>query len=84
MDRKGNPPDGDIVFLRKSFNTPGNEIAPGSDVIGKDLHNDLVLLSHETILLLLYAAPLQTKRCGLPFLPNQILAIGYALAISKP
>jgi len=77
MERKGNPPDGDIVFLRKSFNTPGNEIAPGSDVIGKDLHNDLVLLIHETILLLLYAAP--PKGSGLPFLLNKILAVGYPL-----
>jgi len=56
MERKRNPPDGDIVFLRKLFNTPGNEIAPGSEVIGENLHNDFVLVIHETILLLLYAA----------------------------
>jgi hypothetical protein len=55
MEGKGNPPDGEIVLLRKSFNTPGNEIAPGSDVIGENLHEDLLLLTHETLLLVLDA-----------------------------
>jgi hypothetical protein len=80
MERKGNPPDGDIVLLRKPFNTPGNEIAPGSDVIGENLHNDFVLVIHETILLLLYAAP--PLRVWFTFLLNQLLAIGYALIAS--
>jgi hypothetical protein len=26
-----------LIFLQQFFNTPGNEIAPGSDVIGKDI-----------------------------------------------
>jgi hypothetical protein len=29
------PADGYIEFLLQFFNTPGNEIAPGSDIIGK-------------------------------------------------
>jgi len=33
MKRKGPPPDGYFIFLFKLFNTPGNEIAPGSDII---------------------------------------------------
>jgi hypothetical protein len=53
MERKGNPPDRDIVLPHKPFNTPGNEIAPRSDVIGENLHEDLLLFIHEPILLLL-------------------------------
>jgi hypothetical protein len=34
MQRKGPPADIDFIFLFQSFNTPGNEIAPGSYVIG--------------------------------------------------
>jgi hypothetical protein len=26
-----------LIFLLQFFNTPGNEIAPGSDIIGKDI-----------------------------------------------
>jgi hypothetical protein len=36
MKRKGPPVDVDFVFFFKFFNTPGNEITPGSDVIGKN------------------------------------------------
>jgi hypothetical protein len=36
---KGDPLDPDSVFLFQSFNTPGTEVAPGSDVVGKDLQN---------------------------------------------
>jgi hypothetical protein len=38
---KRRPAKVDVEFLLQSFNTPGNEIAPGSDVVGKDLHNVL-------------------------------------------
>jgi hypothetical protein len=31
---EGPPADIDRIFLFKPFNTPGNEIAPGSDIIG--------------------------------------------------
>jgi hypothetical protein len=34
MQGKGPPADIYIIFLFQPFNTPGNEIAPGSDVIG--------------------------------------------------
>jgi hypothetical protein len=31
---EGPPADIDFIFFFQSFNTPGNEIAPGSDIIG--------------------------------------------------
>jgi hypothetical protein len=37
MQWKTDPPDVDIVLLLKLVNTPGNEIAPRSDIVGKDL-----------------------------------------------
>jgi hypothetical protein len=33
MQRKSDPSNSDIEFAFQSFNTPGDEIAPGSDVI---------------------------------------------------
>jgi len=35
MQRKGPPDDLDIKVVLQFFNTPGNEIAPGSDIVGK-------------------------------------------------
>jgi hypothetical protein len=31
----------DLVLLLKLVNTPGNEIAPRSDIVGKDLQDNL-------------------------------------------
>ena len=42
MQRKGDPFDFDMVLLPKLVNTPGNEVAPRSDVIRKDLQYDLL------------------------------------------
>jgi len=39
MQGKGPPVNLDLMFLLQLFNTPGNEIAPGSDIIGKDLES---------------------------------------------
>jgi hypothetical protein len=33
------PLDLDLKILSQFFNTPGNEVAPGSDVIGKDFQS---------------------------------------------
>jgi len=33
---EGPPMDIDFIFLFQPFNTPGNEIAPGSDIVGID------------------------------------------------
>ena len=46
MQGKGDPLHLDIVRLLEFFNTPGNEIAPGSDIVGEDLQEDFVLTSH--------------------------------------
>jgi hypothetical protein len=35
MKRESPPSDRDIVFPLQFFNTPGNEITPGSDIVGK-------------------------------------------------
>jgi hypothetical protein len=35
VKRKSPPADNDIELALQFFNTPGNEIAPGSDIIGK-------------------------------------------------
>jgi hypothetical protein len=37
MKRESNPADIDFVVPAESFNTPGNEVTPGSDVIRKQL-----------------------------------------------
>jgi hypothetical protein len=37
MEGEGPPADGDFELFPQFFNTPGNEIAPGSDIIGKYL-----------------------------------------------
>jgi hypothetical protein len=39
MEGKRGPAKGDRVLFFQSFNTPGNEVAPGSDEIRKDLQN---------------------------------------------
>ena len=44
MQRKTDPLDVDLVLLLKLVNTPGNEIAPRSDIVGKDLQD--YLFSH--------------------------------------
>jgi hypothetical protein len=36
VQRKSNPLNFDLEFAPQSFNTPGDEIAPGSDIIGKN------------------------------------------------
>jgi hypothetical protein len=43
MKRESDPADLDIVCLAESFNTPGNEITPGSDVIRKQFKAYLVI-----------------------------------------
>jgi hypothetical protein len=48
MQGKGNPLDLEIVCLFESFNTPGNEVAPGSDVIRKDFQKNSASLSHHS------------------------------------
>jgi len=35
MQGEGRPLDADVKFLLCSFNTPGNEVAPRSDIIGE-------------------------------------------------
>jgi len=35
MERKGLPIDVDMKISLQLFNTPGNEVAPGSDIVGK-------------------------------------------------
>jgi len=45
---------GDFVFLFQFFNTPGNEIAPGSDIIGIDfkdrfIHHGFILVVSGTM-----------------------------------
>jgi len=35
MQGEGRPPDVDVECLLQFFNTPGDEVAPGSNVIGK-------------------------------------------------
>ena len=37
MEWKSPPPNRDFIFPFELFNTPRNEIAPGSDVVGKYL-----------------------------------------------
>jgi hypothetical protein len=48
MEGKSTPPDSDFVIFVNFFNTPGNEVAPGSTVIGKNfkclLHSRSFLL----------------------------------------
>ena len=39
MQGKGDPLDPDTVFSFELFNTPGTEVAPGSDVVGEDLQH---------------------------------------------
>jgi len=40
MEGKGNPVHLDSIRFLNFFNTPGNEIAPGSDKIRKNLESD--------------------------------------------
>jgi hypothetical protein len=35
VEGKSPPTDGNVIFLLQFFNTPGNEIAPRSNIIGK-------------------------------------------------
>jgi hypothetical protein len=39
MEGKGDPADLELEFFLQLFNTPGNEIAPGSDIIRKYFQN---------------------------------------------
>jgi hypothetical protein len=48
MQGKGNPLDLEIVYLFEFFNTPGNEVAPGSGVIGKDFQKNSASLGHHS------------------------------------
>jgi hypothetical protein len=52
MQWKGYPFDFNLVLLPEPVNTPGNEVAPRSNVIGKDLEDDG--LSHIFPLIKLY------------------------------
>ena len=49
MQGKGNPLDLQIVCLFEFFSTPGNEVAPGSDVIGKDFQKNSSSLGHRSL-----------------------------------
>jgi hypothetical protein len=40
MQRESSPANAYVIFVLQSFNTPGNEITPGSDIIGKDFQFD--------------------------------------------
>ena len=40
MQGKRDPLEINLVLLSESVNTPGNEITPRSDVVGKDLQNN--------------------------------------------
>jgi hypothetical protein len=42
MKRKGDPTDRQFEFFLEFFNTPGNEVAPRSDVIGENIQDDVV------------------------------------------
>ena len=42
MEGKSDPLDINLVLIFKPVNTPGNEITPGSDVVGKDFENNRV------------------------------------------
>jgi len=44
MKWEGSPLDCYIIFFLQSFNTPGNEITPGSDIVGKNFEN--IIFSH--------------------------------------
>ena len=39
MQGKGSPLNFNIIVILQFFNTPGNEIAPGSDIVGKYFEN---------------------------------------------
>jgi len=49
MKGEGNPPDLYLVLFLKPFNTPGDEVAPGSDVIGENLQDESIVLVHGMI-----------------------------------
>ena len=40
MQGKVHPADGDVECLFQSFNTPGTEVAPGSDVVAEDFERN--------------------------------------------
>jgi len=42
MKRKVDPAHIDVEVLLQSFNTPGTEIAPGSNEVGEDFQYDAV------------------------------------------
>jgi hypothetical protein len=48
MQRKGRPVNVDPELLFQSFNTPGNEVAPGSDEIGENLQDVIVIISYHS------------------------------------
>jgi len=52
VEGKGDPLDLDPVFLFELFNTPGTEVAPGSDVIGENFHYEG--LSHVSYLQVIF------------------------------
>jgi hypothetical protein len=45
MQGKRRPPNGDLELFLQFFNTPGNEVAPGSDEIRKNLQNGGLVVS---------------------------------------
>ena len=47
MQGEGNPSDPDIVLFFQPVNTPGDEVAPGSDVIRENLQNHFLVLVHD-------------------------------------
>jgi hypothetical protein len=46
MKGEGNPPDPYLVLFLEPFNTPGDEVAPGSDVIGENLQYESIIFIH--------------------------------------
>ncbi len=47
MEGKSRPAHADLEFLLQLFNTPGNEIAPGSDIVG-EYFQDIVIRHGQT------------------------------------
>jgi len=76
MERKGTPADSDCIGGLQLFNTPGNEVAPRSDIIGKYVED--VFVSHGLLLLWLHASGPTVNH------PPAAAAVQYQAGIGKP
>ena len=61
MQGKGFPLNIYIVFLSEFFNTPGNEVTPGSDIVGED-GQIFLFVAHEGLLYWLECSRFTPKR----------------------